>query len=195
MKTVISLVAVLVLGGVGLWVGLGQNGGASPPGTPAPAAAPKTATVGINGTTFELDLALDDKTRFKGLSGRDKVEDKGGMLFVFPRIQNRLEFVMRDCLIPIDIIYLDGGGRVVSWHKMTPEPPRADDEKELKPPFNGAPDWAWTNDKYERRLKRYSSKFSAQFVIEIAGGKTDSLNLKAGQKLDLDVARLKRLAQ
>jgi uncharacterized membrane protein (UPF0127 family) len=106
-----------------------------------------------------------------------------------------LEFVMRDCPIPIDIIFVDGTGRVTAAHKMTPEPPRAEDEKALSPPFNNAPKWTWTNAKYEARLKKYPSKFAAQYVIELAANSLDVLNVKPADKIEFDRAAMKKLAK
>ncbi|MBX3410278.1 MAG: DUF192 domain-containing protein [Phycisphaeraceae bacterium] len=166
-----------------------------------PAAGPgSTAKVTINGRAFNLELALNDETRFRGLSGRTEIKPEGGMLFVFKKAERR-EFVMRDCPIPIDIIYLDGSGRVTAMHAMVPDPPREDDEKELSPPRDrsgriipGLPEWTWTNEKYENRLKRYPSKFPAQFVIELKGGTLETLKLKEGDRVELDREGLKKLA-
>lgn len=167
----------------------------SPAPTPAPTPVPKPAdapkpvieTVKIKGRTFKLELAADPETRFKGLSGRTEIADDGGMLFVFDRPSVQ-QFVMRDCPIPIDIIYLDGTGRVVSFYKMVAEPPRTDAEKANDPgkTFNEA---------YERRLPRYHSRFAAQFVIELKGNTLDGLDIKVADKIDLDVVRLKKLAK
>ncbi len=161
------------------------------PSTPAPAPTPApklpTEKVVISGRTFHLEVAADDVTRFRGLSGRTEIASDGGMLFIFPR-PSRLEFVMRDCPIPIDIIYLDGSGRVVATHAMLPEPPRADGER-LNDPRTG------TNEAYERRLKKYPSRFDAQFVIELKGGTLEALKLKSADKIDLDLARLKKMAK
>jgi uncharacterized membrane protein (UPF0127 family) len=145
------------------------------------------ATVSLGGKSFHLELALDQETRFKGLSGRTFIEPDGGMLFVFTR-PLRLDFVMRDCPIPIDIVFLDGSGRITATHEMTPEPPRSEVEKVIDP-ATGA------NQAYEDRLKRYSSGFDAQFVIEIRGGTLKTLNLKRGDKVNLDVAALKSRAK
>ena len=51
------------------------------------------------------------------------------------------------------------------------------------------------NRRYESRLKRYSSRGAAQFVIEIAGGELEELDLKVGEKIELDTERLKALAR
>lgn len=136
-------------------------------------------TVSLGGRTFHLELALDDQTRFRGLSERTHIERDGGMLFVFPRPAVQ-QFVMRDCPIPIDIVYLDGAGRVVAMHEMTPEEPRRPGESDAA---------------YEQRLKRYSSGYAAQFVIEIAGGTLPGLRLSEGDRVELDTNGLKRRAR
>ena len=69
-----------------------------------PADDDKFAKVTIKDKEFKLELALDDEKRFKGLSDRKEIPKDGGMLFVFKRAEER-EFVMRDCPIPIDIIF------------------------------------------------------------------------------------------
>lgn len=180
------------------------------PAPATPPAAPKgdqpqpkleVVKVTIAGRAFNLELAADDQTRFKGLSDRSEIKPDGGMLFVFkePKLQN---FVMRDCLVPIDIIYLDASGRVTAMHKMPVEAPRAEDEKELRPPRDARgvehpemPKWTWTNPKYEERLKQFSSKYPAQFVIELKGNTLDSLKIKEGDKVELDRAGLKKKAK
>ena len=78
------------------------------------------ARVKVAGRTFKLDLALDEPTRIRGLGGRDHIPEDGGMLFVFPWAQ-RLNFVMRDCPVPIDVLFLNQEGRVLTLHAMVPE--------------------------------------------------------------------------
>lgn len=143
------------------------------------AAQVEFADVRIKGEKFRLELALDDAHRFKGLSGRESIPANGGMLFVFPDVQLRA-FVMRDCPNPIDIAYLDGSGRVVAVHTMTPEPPREENE---------------SANAYERRLPGYTSRFGAQFAIETAGGRLKGLGLQAGDQVDFDVDALKARAR
>lgn len=135
--------------------------------------------VTINGVTYELELAADNPTRMKGLGGRDHIDERGGMLFVF-RVPNRLNFVMRDCLVPIDIIFVDASGRVTATHTMPPEEPQRVGETDLL---------------YENRLKKYSSKFTAQFAIELQAGQIEKLGVKPGDKINLDLVRLQNLAR
>lgn len=178
----------------------GATPATAPPKPTDPMTTPANPTlpiekVTITGKVFKLELAATDEQRFHGLSGRAVVPADGGMLFVFPpRHVARHGFLMRDCPVPIDIIYLDTTGRIVGTHKMVPEPPRSEAEKVLAVP-PGTPQWNTTNEAYEGRLKKYMSTYPAQFVIELAGGSLDTLNLKDGQKIELDMDRLKKLAK
>ncbi len=131
-------------------------------------------TVEIRGRRFRLEIADDNEKRIKGLSGRTEIAEDGGMLFVFPRPQ-QAAFVMRDCLVDIDIIFLDTFGQVLSTYEMEVEDPRRPDESEAE---------------YEERLKKYHSRGPAQFVIELRGGtlKTFEPELKRMR----DVIRLDR---
>lgn len=139
------------------------------------AGEPEFTKVSLDGTTFKLELAIDEQKRFKGLSDRTEIPADGGMLFVFPR-PDRLYFVMRDCSIPIDIVFLDGSGRITAFHKMAAEAPRG--------PSEGKP--GDISQVYENRLKRYSSKYDAQYVIELKGDTIDGLKLKEGQQIKID---------
>ncbi len=145
------------------------------------------AKVKLGDKTFLLEIASDPDKRFLGLGKRESLEEDGGMLFVFPSSENGVKsFVMRDCVIDIDIIYLDGAGRIVAMHNMKKEEPRGADEA-------AGPDG--TNPKYDDRLKKYSSRYPSQFVIEIKGGLLQSLNLKEGDIVKQKWDELKRLAQ
>lgn len=137
------------------------------------------ATVRVGGRWFHLEIAADQKTQFKGLGGRDYIAPDGGMIFVF-RDQRVRQFVMRDCPIDIDIVFLDGGGRITAWHAMTVEHPQREGE---------------TDAAYEARLKRYSSGFPSQFALEFAGGTLADLHLSRGDKVELDLEHLKTLAK
>jgi len=138
----------------------------------------------IAGETFNLEAALDDPARIRGLGGRATIEPKGGMVFVFPQA-HRMEFLMRDCLADIDIAFLDDGGRVLALHAMKVEPPRTAEE----------PVREYPNDPYENRLKRYSSRFPSRVAVEFAGGTLARLGVKEGDKVSIDLAPLKARAR
>ena len=155
----------------------------------------------IAGKKYELELAVENQTRFHGLSGRTSIPDGTGLMFLFSQPQ-RMRFVMRDCPVPIDIIYIDATGRITAMHHMQPEPPRTDKEQNDPAVNAGNPAWSWTNTTYEDRLKKYDSRFNACVVIEVAGGAINidgkeekGLKLEVGQKLELDVGALRKLAK
>ena len=152
-----------------------------------PSAASNIESVKIDGKWFQLELALDRETQFKGLSDRQHIEPDGGMLFVFKQATVQ-RFVMRDCPIDIDIIFLDPSGRITAMHHMPAEDPRNPDTEPIDPARGIAP-------KYEDRLAKYSSRFAAQFVIELAGGTLKSHNLKEGDQIELDLEGLKARAK
>lgn len=131
--------------------------------------------VTIKGQTFTLEVASTLETIKKGLGERESIPDNGGMLFVFPDAQQR-RFWMVDCLVDIDIMYLDALGRITAIHTMLAEPLQTDSE---------------TRSEYEQRLKRYPSRLGAQFAIELQAGKIRELQLKTGNKIDIPIECLK----
>lgn len=135
--------------------------------------------VQLDGADYTLELVADDATRTIGLGGRESIPEYGGMLFSFPNARTR-QFVMRDCLIDIDIIFLDASGRIVATHAMTTEEPKKDSE---------------SSSAYESRLKRYSSRYPAQFAIEIRGGVLETMSYKPGDKIELDLEYLRAVTQ
>lgn len=138
----------------------------------------KTTKVNVGGKTFTLELSMDPETRVKGLSGRESIPADGGMLFVFPDSQvTKHEFVMRDCPVPIDILFLDRSKRVTASHAMQVEPARKEGEDMMA---------------YENRLKRYSSRFDAQYAIELKGGTIEGMTIKPGEFIAIDPELVKK---
>jgi uncharacterized membrane protein (UPF0127 family) len=156
----------------------GEPGQPEAPEPPPPPPPPREKVV-IGGEAFKLEIAADPVSRARGLMGREEIKEHGGMLFVY-RDARRLTFWMKNCLVDIDLIYLNANGRVVRWHKMKKVPPRAQDETE------GA---------YEWRLMPYRSGRPAQFVIELKAGSIDRLKIKAGETIALDRSRLRKMAR
>jgi uncharacterized membrane protein (UPF0127 family) len=138
-----------------------------------------SATVEISGERFTLEIVADDVSRTRGLMGRTDIPADGGMLFVFPRSRSR-SFWMADCLVDMDVIFLDAQGRVTATHRMKVEPPRRSDE---------------TPRAYERRLPGYSSGYPAQFAIELRAGTIERLDIGIDRKIELDLPRLKAMVQ
>ena len=130
----------------------------------------------IGGREFHLELALNNEERNIGLMGRESLSKESGMLFVFPdneHFPQVLSFWMKDCLIPIDIIFLTREGMITAIHEMVPPDPGQVDQD----------------------LPRYSSRIPAQFAIEISGGLTRSMGLRAGDRIEIRSDYLLELAQ
>src|SRR5437867_3023203 len=73
----------------------------------------------IGSRTFYLEVASSDPAREKGLMERDSLPDDQGMIFVFEK-EGVLSFWMKNTRFPLDIIYLDSQGVVVSIKQMLP---------------------------------------------------------------------------
>ena len=135
---------------------------------------PDVLTITINQNVFSLELALDDTSRRTGLSGRAHIDPYGGMLFVFDQPQSvpGNGFYMRGCLVPIDLIFLDPGGRIIAIHQMDLEP-----------------------DVPDNQLRIYQSPWPYQYAIELAAGMADQLQLQPNQLIKLPIADLKGWAR
>lgn len=137
-------------------------------------APPEYHQLRIGAEEFVLEIAADDQARFMGLSGRQSIDANSGMLFVYPRAEIR-SFYMRDCPIPIDILFLDDAGAIVSMYTMQPEAPRAASESASA---------------YAERLRYYSSRAKAQYVIELPAGTIARLGLEQADRLAIDTESL-----
>jgi hypothetical protein len=138
-------------------------------------AATKHFELHIGSERFLLELAADQASRSLGLAGRESIEPNGGMLFVFPIAEVR-SFFMRDCVIPIDIVFLDSVGRITATYTMDPETRQADSESDTT---------------YFHRLKRYSSLTPSRYAVELRAGTIDRLGLRRADRLALDKQELR----
>jgi uncharacterized membrane protein (UPF0127 family) len=82
-----------------------------------PAAA--QALVEIGGTTVRADVAADEASRARGLSGRPGLADDEGMLFLLS--DDSPSFWMKGMRFPLDIIWIRDG-RVVDVSADVPPP-------------------------------------------------------------------------
>jgi len=76
--------------------------------------------VTIGGVRMNVEVAVRDAERRRGLMERDFLRDDWGMLFVWPREQP-LQFWMKDTRIPLSIAFLDNALVVRDVQDMKPQ--------------------------------------------------------------------------
>ena len=134
-------------------------------------------TVAIGDDVFVVEVAADDRIRYRGLSGRRELPADRGMLFVYavPRPARDMQFVMRDCWIDLDVAFISADRRIAATHTMTVEPP-------------GTP---------RESLKRYGPEpgTPTQFVLELAGGELARRDIAVGDEVTFSDAVTRAIAQ
>lgn len=123
-----------------------------------PGALPdRITTVAIGGKTVTVTEAITRAEITKGLAGVTDLPDDRGMLFRFDDTRVR-SFWMRDMIIPIDIIWINGN-RIIGIEKYVPI-------EDVGVPLADLP--------------RYTSPEPADFVLEVMAGFADTYGVKAG---------------
>lgn len=81
---------------------------------PPPDAGPARVLVRSGGTlhAVQVEVARTDAERERGLMNRERLEAGRGMLFVF-EAEDEHVFWMKDTLVPLDMIFIDGLGTIV----------------------------------------------------------------------------------
>ncbi|MFN4280954.1 DUF192 domain-containing protein [Thermosynechococcus sp.] len=155
--------AVLGLLTLGLLLGcqgLGQGDPATPPQIVRgiPQYLPITAKARIHNTWIQLEVARTPAQQQLGLMFRSHLPKDRGMLFPLspPQVAS---FWMKNCLIPLDLIFLRDG-KVVA---IAPE----------APPCPALP------------CPTYESGVAVDAVLELAGGRAAELGLKVGDTVQL----------
>lgn len=128
--------------------------------TPAAATVRKlpTTQMTIAGKPFTLEMAIDPKDQERGLMFRQSMGDDEGMIFVFPNAAPRA-FWMKNTTLPLDIAYLDAGGRVLNIPRLVP-----------------------------RDLSSVPSAGPAKYAIELNAGTAEKIGLKPGDRIEIPPA-------
>jgi len=121
-----------------------------------PSSGLATADMRIGGRNYTLEIAHTKASRARGLMERDAMPECHGMIFVFDR-ERPLNFWMKNTRIPLDILYLDASGRIVSVHQMKP---------------------------YDTRTQTTSAR-PAKYAVELNAGEAKRAGVKPGDVLKI----------
>ena len=133
----------------------------------------------VGDTRYAVELATTDASRARGMGGRQTFPPGTAMLFVNPNDVVR-RYWMLDCLVDIDVAFIDRFGRITAMHRMKAAPPRGSGERA---------------DRYTSRLPRYSSRRPARYALELPKGDLSRLGLKVGQSIPLPHLPLQAMAR
>jgi uncharacterized membrane protein (UPF0127 family) len=104
---------------------------------------------------FQAELADDPAERSQGLMYRQELGKDRGMLFIFPQ-DTEGPFWMKNTLIPLDIIFIGADKKIVSISERAT--PQTTTPREPAGPY--------------------------RYVLEIEGGRSDELNVQAGDGVE-----------
>ena len=110
-----------------------------------------------NDFAYTVEIASDPELRAQGLMYRDQLRPATGMLFFFPD-DGEYGFWMKNCMIPLDMIWIDSARKVV--HIKTDVPPC----------------------KIEQ-CPNYEPGVASRYVLELAAGEVAKRGLKVGDVL------------
>jgi uncharacterized membrane protein (UPF0127 family) len=103
---------------------------------------------------FQVEIVREERDRNRGLMFRQSLPDNGGMLFDYDPPQE-VAFWMKNTYIPLDIIFIDATGRIIRIAENTT-------------PLS---------------LEPIPSGGVARGVLEIKGGQSAKLGIKAGDRV------------
>ena len=83
----------------------------------APASGLPTVEIKIGSKNYHVEVAADEFSRTRGLMERDSMPEEHGMIFVFTQDTDE-GFWMHNTRIPLDIVFIDSTGKVVSVRQM-----------------------------------------------------------------------------
>ncbi len=71
------------------------------------------------GEEYLLEIARSERQRNHGLMFRDRLEERRGMLFIYPRSGDH-RIWMKNTLIPLTVVWVDEGNKVIGVRKLPP---------------------------------------------------------------------------
>lgn len=114
-----------------------------------------TDSLGSTRVKIDIEIADTEFDRQLGLMNRKEMDEKQGMLFIFPNEEFQ-SFWMRNTFISLDMIFVGGDHRIVTIHKNT----------------------------QTLSDQSYPSSKPAKYVIEVVAGFTDKYKIIVGDKVN-----------
>ncbi len=115
---------------------------------------PLTPKLEIRNQTFTVEYAVTENEKRQGLSGRDKLPDNHGMIFVY-RDKQQYSFWMKDMKFALDFIWIDDT-KIVDITENVP------------PPLSGKPP------------ETVSPKQPVNRILEVNAGTVERLGIQIG---------------
>ena len=119
-------------------------------------------TIGLtlpNGQEIRVEIMIDPKDQLRGMMFRTEMKPGHGMLFI-NRQPTKQQFWMYQTLIPLDMIWMDSGKRIV---EIVPNAPPCKTKASQCPQYGGHED--------------------SRYVLELDGGMAQKYGLKLGQQM------------
>lgn len=126
---------------------------------------PITKTIKIADEELQVYVANSKESRQKGLSGRDSLGEKQGMLFVFNELDTKPAFWMKEMNFSIDIIWINDNQISQIDENVPPQP-----------------------DVAEKDLTLYPAEDPVDYVLETTAGFVEKYKIKVGDEVDLSQA-------
>ncbi len=117
----------------------------------------KMITLYIRNQKFYVEIAETPEQHMVGLMYRDHIPNDFAMLFVNTSEDDR-SFWMKNCRVPLDIVFLDKNKRIINIHINVPPCPN-------------------------EPCPSYTSLKPAQYILEFRGNRTKELKLKPGDTI------------
>ncbi len=114
-----------------------------------------TDSLGTVKTKIDIQIAKSEFDRQLGLMFRKHMDEKDGMLFIFPS-EEMQSFWMRNTFIPLDMVFVNASKKIVTIQKAT----------------------------QTLSDQSYPSAAPAMYVIEVNGGFCSTHNINEGDRID-----------
>jgi len=120
----------------------------------------KIGSVEIDGKKFKVEILKHNWELERGLSGREKLKNDTGVLFIFKE-ESKYPFWMKDMKFPIDIIWINDSKIVYIKHNV-PIP-------------------------ITQNIPTFAPDVSARYVLEINAGLSEKYGFQIGDGVELDI--------